>query len=310
MYRRRWRRPASSRTNSADGDADRAGDRRGSHGGDSRREELIASIDPALPIVKVSNIEDLVSASVAQPRFNMTLLASLAICAALLAAVGVYGVVTYSVARRVEIGVRMALGADADSTFKLVVWGALKVVLVGVAVELAGEAAAGRSIRACSSASRRWTCSFVVSGLAIIVVGIVAASLPALARRGSIRWVPFGRVNVIDEGLKAGVVNFYDAHPINEHEIWQTHRQGHRSPRADRSRAQGVRSGSLRRCSDRYMAKAGRFPTEHRVLDVCGNSGPARWMLSDRMLCHGSISRKAASTPRAAWRLVSGSITW
>src|SRR4029450_8095787 len=94
----------------------------------------MTSIDPALPIVKVTTIEELVSASIAQPRFNMTLLAALAICAALLAAVGVRGVVTSSVARRTsEIGVRMALGADADTTFKLVVWGALKVVLVGVA---------------------------------------------------------------------------------------------------------------------------------------------------------------------------------
>ena len=142
----------------------------------------MASIDPALPIVKVSSIEDLVSASVAQPRFNMTLLASLAICAALLAAVGVYGVVTYSVARRTsEIGVRMALGADADSTFKLVVWSALKVVLVGVAIGFAGAAAAGRSIQSLLfGVPPLDLLTFVVSGLAIIVVGIVAASLPAL----------------------------------------------------------------------------------------------------------------------------------
>ena len=142
----------------------------------------MASIDPALPIVKVSTIEELVSASIAQPRFNMTLLAALAICAALLAAVGVYGVVTYSVARRTsEIGVRMALGADADTTFKLVVWGALKVVLVGVVIGLAGAAAAGRSMQGLLfGVPPLDLLTFAVSGLAIIVVGIVAASLPAL----------------------------------------------------------------------------------------------------------------------------------
>jgi len=142
----------------------------------------MSSLDPALPIVKVSAIEDLVSASVAQPRFNMTLLASLAICAAILAAVGVYGVVTYSVARRTaEIGVRMALGAGAETTYKLVVWSALKVVLVGVAIGLAGAAAAGRSIRTLLFGVPPLDfVTFAVSGVAIVVVAVVAASVPAL----------------------------------------------------------------------------------------------------------------------------------
>jgi putative ABC transport system permease protein len=142
----------------------------------------IAGIDPALPIARASAMQDLVSASLAQPRFNMTLLAALAICAALLAAVGVYGVVAYSVARRTgEIGVRMALGADAERTFRLVVFGALKVLLVGVAVGLAGAVAAGRSLQnILFGVPPLDMLTFAASGLAIVVVGVLAASVPAL----------------------------------------------------------------------------------------------------------------------------------
>lgn len=142
----------------------------------------MAALDPALPIAKVSAIEDLVSASIAQRRFNMTLLASLALCAALLAAVGVYGVVTYSVTRRTpEIGVRMALGADGARTFQLVVFGALKVVLVGVVLGLAGAAAAGRSLQHLLFGVPPFdVLTFIVSGLAIVAVGAFAAAVPAL----------------------------------------------------------------------------------------------------------------------------------
>jgi len=142
----------------------------------------LAVLDPSLPIAKVSTIEELVSASIAQPRFNMTLLAALALCAALLAAVGVYGVVSYSVTRRTaEIGVRMALGADAERTFRLVVGGALKVVLVGVALGLGGAAAAGRSLRnILFGVPPLDILTFVASGLVIVAIGLIAASVPAL----------------------------------------------------------------------------------------------------------------------------------
>ncbi|HET9261478.1 MAG TPA: ABC transporter permease [Vicinamibacterales bacterium] len=141
----------------------------------------IAELDPALPIAKASAMEDLVSASIAQPRFNTTLLAALALCAALLAAVGVYGVVTYSVTRRTsEIGVRMALGADAERTFKLVVLGALKVVLAGVALGFAGAAAAGRSLQnLLFGVPPLDAVTFAASGLAIMIVAAIAASVPA-----------------------------------------------------------------------------------------------------------------------------------
>ena len=145
----------------------------------------IAALDPGLPIARVSAIEDLVSASIAQRRFNMTLLVALALCAALLAAVGVYGVVAYSVARRTaEIGLRMALGSDADRTFRLVVGGALKVVLVGVALGLAGAVIAGRSLQnLLFGVPPLDVVTFGLSAVVIVAVGAGAASLPA--RRAS-----------------------------------------------------------------------------------------------------------------------------
>ena len=142
----------------------------------------MAGLDPRLPIARVSSIEELVSASIAQRRFNMTLLAGLALCAALLAAVGVYGVVTYSVTRRTpEIGVRMALGADSGRTFRLVVFGAMKVVLVGIVLGLAGAIAAGRSLQNLLFGVAPFDAvTFVASGVAIAAIGACAATLPAL----------------------------------------------------------------------------------------------------------------------------------
>jgi putative ABC transport system permease protein len=142
----------------------------------------IARQDPQLPIVKVSAIADLVSASVAQPRFNTALLIGLALSAALLAAVGVYGVVTYSVTRRTgEIGVRMALGADPGTTFQQVVTGALRVVLTGVVVGTVASAILGQWVQALLfGVSPLDAVTYVAAGLTLLLLGAAAASVPAL----------------------------------------------------------------------------------------------------------------------------------
>jgi predicted permease len=142
---------------------------------------LVSGLDPLLPIGKVSALDDLVAASIAQPRFNMALLIGLALSAALLAAVGVYGIVAYAVSRRTpEIGLRIALGAGAGETFRLVVGGAVRLVAIGIGLGLAGAAVAAQwfdsllfGVPAIDPAT------LVAAGLALAVVGFVAASLPA-----------------------------------------------------------------------------------------------------------------------------------
>ena len=84
--------------------------------------DILADIDPQLAPSEVVAISDLLWESVARPRFNTALLTILAVCGAILAVVGTYGIVAYTVSQRArEIGVRMALGADAQATVVMIV---------------------------------------------------------------------------------------------------------------------------------------------------------------------------------------------
>ena len=142
---------------------------------------VLGALDSALPIAKVSTIEELLSTSIAQPRFNMALLIGLALCAGVLAAVGVYGVVTYSVTRRTsEIGLRMALGAGAGDTFRQVVREAGRVVLAGVALGAAGAALLGRTFDSLLfGVPRLDLVTYAAAALTLAVIGLLAASIPA-----------------------------------------------------------------------------------------------------------------------------------
>jgi len=143
--------------------------------------QRIAQRDAGLALANVKTMDEWVSNSAAQPRLNTTLLAVFAGVALLIAAIGIYGVLAYSVNQRTrEIGVRMALGATPGSVLKLIVREGMKVVLVGVAVGLAGGLALGRTVSSLVfGVTVRDPATFVLVALALTGVALAACAIPA-----------------------------------------------------------------------------------------------------------------------------------
>jgi ABC-type antimicrobial peptide transport system permease subunit len=105
----------------------------------------VARVDPELPLFRVRTLEDQIAASLARERLLAGLFTGFGALALLLSWAGLYGLVSFVTASRTrEIGVRMALGADADDVIRLVVGQSLQLAAVGLGVGLAASIALGR----------------------------------------------------------------------------------------------------------------------------------------------------------------------
>jgi putative ABC transport system permease protein len=144
-----------------------------------RRE--LASVDPAQPVYAIEPMTNLLSTSVAQRRFIMMLLGSLAAIAVALSMVGVYGVISFSVSERThEIGIRMALGAHARDVLKMVLGQGMRLTLAGIVIGVAAGIALTRLLASMLfqvSPTDVRTFTLVAIGLALIA--LVACYIPA-----------------------------------------------------------------------------------------------------------------------------------
>jgi putative ABC transport system permease protein len=151
-----------------------------------RRE--LAAIDPAQPVYAVEPLENLLRTSVAQRRFIMLLLGSLSAIALVLAMIGIYGVISFSVSERTqEIGIRMALGARAADVVRMVLGQGMRVAVVGIAVGLAAAFALTRLLS---------SLLFEVSATDLRTFSIVAALLGAVALLAC--YIPARRATKVD----------------------------------------------------------------------------------------------------------------
>ena len=141
----------------------------------------IRRVAPDLPIAGTATMDEAVAASVAAPRFRTLLLVLLATTAMLIATCGLYGLMAYAVTqRRREIGVRMALGADRGDVLRLVLTRALRIVVAGVIVGLAGAVGVTRVLQTfLFGVTPTDPIAFTIVTLLLMAVGLMAAWLPA-----------------------------------------------------------------------------------------------------------------------------------
>ena len=139
------------------------------------------SLDKDLPVLSMARMEDLLYTSTAEPRFQTRVLASFSSIAFLLAIIGIYGVMAYSVAQRTrEIGIRVAIGARGTHIVRMILWRSAALVAAGLAMGLAGAWALTRVLKGyLFEVKPADPATFAAVSLMLALVAMVACYIPA-----------------------------------------------------------------------------------------------------------------------------------
>jgi putative ABC transport system permease protein len=144
--------------------------------------EVLRQASGGLPVARVKSMEEVVVRSTARQDFNMLLLTIFGGSALVLAAIGIYGLMAYSVQQRTqEIGIRMAMGADRERITKMVVWQGMRLALVGVVIGVGAAFWLSRLVASWLYGVKQWDPAVFVSvPVVLTLVALFAVWLPAI----------------------------------------------------------------------------------------------------------------------------------
>jgi predicted permease len=142
---------------------------------------VVRELDPQLPLSQVQTMDEVVAQSEGPRRFNTAVVTSFALAAVLLAGLGIYSIVAFSVASRVqEMAIRIALGSQRGHILRLVLISGVKLAVVGVLIGLAGAAAASRLVRSfLFEVSPFDPVVLVLAAIGVFALALVASAMPA-----------------------------------------------------------------------------------------------------------------------------------
>jgi putative ABC transport system permease protein len=151
------------------------------HQAASAVEDQLRQASGGLPTARVRTMDEILAQSTARQNFNMQLLSIFGASALILAAIGIYGLITYSVQQRVqEIGVRMALGADRSRIRNMVVWQGMRLVIIGVLIGTGAALALTHLIAGFLFGVKSWDPTiFVIVQVLLSFVALLAVWMPA-----------------------------------------------------------------------------------------------------------------------------------